>query len=48
MVFANTSEVIRAENLLKARGWKIRVMGLPPEIRSGCDLEGAPGFHSAK
>jgi hypothetical protein len=48
LVFANTSEVIRAENLLKAQGWKIRVMGPPPEIRSGCDLEGAPGFHSAK
>jgi hypothetical protein len=38
LVFANTSEVIRAENLLKAEGWKIRVMGPPPEIRSGCDL----------
>lgn len=38
LVFANTSEVIRAENLLKAQGWGIRVMGPPPEIRSGCDL----------
>ncbi len=38
LVFANTSEVIRAENLLRAKGWKIRVMGPPPEIRSGCDL----------
>ena len=38
LVFENTSEVIRAENLLKARGWKIRVMGPPPEIRRGCDL----------
>ena len=38
LVFANTSEVIRAESLLKARGWRIRVMGPPPEIRSGCDL----------
>jgi len=37
-VFENTSEVIRAENVLKAAGWKIRVMGPPPEIRSGCDL----------
>ncbi|MCP4601564.1 MAG: DUF3343 domain-containing protein [Proteobacteria bacterium] len=38
LVFSNTSEVIRAENTLKAKGWKIRVMGPPPEIRTGCDL----------
>ena len=38
LVFENTSEVIRAENVLKSKGWKIRVMGPPPEIRSGCDL----------
>ena len=38
LVFEHTSEVIRAENVLKADGWKIRVMGPPPEIRSGCDL----------
>ena len=30
--------MIRAENVLKADGWKIKVMGPPPEIRSGCDL----------
>ncbi len=38
LVFENTSEVIRAENLLKKAGWETRVMGPPPEIRSGCDL----------
>jgi len=38
LVFENTSEVIQAENLLKRKGWKIRVMGPPPEIRTGCDL----------
>lgn len=38
LVFANTSEVIKAENALKNAGWEIRVMGPPPEIRSGCDL----------
>lgn len=38
LVFENTSEVIRAESVLKKEGWKIRVMGPPPEIRSGCDL----------
>ncbi len=38
LVFSNTSEVIRAENLLKKAGWQLRVMGPPPEIRNGCDL----------
>ncbi len=38
LVFENTSEVIRAENILKKNGCKIRVMGPPPEIRTGCDL----------
>lgn len=38
LVFANTSEVIRAEKVLKIGGWTIRVMGPPPEIQTGCDL----------
>jgi hypothetical protein len=38
LVFENTSEVIRAETALKARGWRIKVKGPPPEIRTGCDL----------
>ena len=38
LVFENTSEVIRAENILKKNGWRIKVMGPPPEIRTGCDL----------
>jgi hypothetical protein len=38
LVFENTSEVIRAESALKEKGWQIKVMGPPPEIRSGCDL----------
>jgi hypothetical protein len=38
LVFESTSEVIRAESILKEKGWNIRVMGPPPEIRSGCDL----------
>lgn len=38
LVFANTSEVIRAETCLKKAGWQLRVMGPPPEIRNGCDL----------
>ncbi len=38
LVFENTTDVIRSENILKAKGWKIKVMGPPPNIRSGCDL----------
>ena len=38
LVFENTSEVIQAENLLKKSGRWVRVMGPPPEIRTGCDL----------
>ena len=38
MVFEQTGEVIRAENLLRGEGWPVRVMGPPPEIRTGCDL----------
>ena len=38
LVFENTSEVIRAESVLQTAGFDIRVMGPPPEIRTGCDL----------
>ena len=38
LVFDNTSEVIRAESVLKKAGWKVKVMGPPPEIQTGCDL----------
>ncbi len=38
LVFSNTSEVIRAETLLKKAGVPVKVMGPPPEIQSGCDL----------
>jgi len=38
LIFENTSEVIQAENCLKAAGWSVRVMGPPPEIQRGCDL----------
>ncbi|NLA73886.1 MAG: DUF3343 domain-containing protein [Deltaproteobacteria bacterium] len=37
-VFENTSEVIRAEKVLKDAGWRVRVKGPPPELRKGCDL----------
>ena len=38
LVFENTSDVIQAETVLKKAGWSIRVMGPPPDIRTGCDL----------
>ena len=38
LVFENTSEVIRGEKVLRAAGWTVKVMGPPPEIRTGCDL----------
>lgn len=36
--FENTSEVIKAKSLLEKKGWKVRVMGPPPELRTGCDM----------
>ncbi len=38
LVFRSTTEVIRAERLLRARGKEVRVMGPPPEIQTGCDM----------
>jgi hypothetical protein len=38
LVFEQTSEVIRAEGVLKAAGRPIRVMGPPPDLQTGCDL----------
>jgi len=38
LIFEHTSDVIRSEKLLKSEGWDIKVMGPPPEIRTGCDM----------
>ena len=38
MVFHHTSEVIKAESLLKEAGLDVLVKGPPPEIQSGCDM----------
>lgn len=38
LIFENTSEVIQAERILKLAEWNIKVVGPPPEIRTGCDL----------
>jgi len=38
LVFHHTSDVIRAESLLRDAGMEIAVKGPPPELRTGCDL----------
>ncbi len=38
LVFAHTSDVIRAENLLKNKGFSVAVKGPPPQLRTGCDM----------
>ena len=38
LIFEHTSEVIRAESLLKEAGVNVSVKGPPPELRTGCDL----------
>lgn len=38
LIFENTSEVIRAENILKQHGYDIKVVGPPAHVRKGCDL----------
>jgi hypothetical protein len=38
LVFHHTSEVIRAESLLKEAGLHVSVKGPPPDLRTGCDM----------
>lgn len=38
LLFENTSEVIKAEKVLKRMNVNVKVVGPPPEIRKGCDL----------
>lgn len=38
LIFEHTSDVIRAESLLKTAGFKVKVKGPPPEVRTGCDM----------
>lgn len=38
LVYPSTSDVIRAEKILKEEGYKVRVVGPPPHLRTGCDL----------
>ena len=38
LIFEHTSEVIRAESILKKAGLEVAVKGPPPEVRKGCDM----------
>jgi hypothetical protein len=38
IIFHNTSDVIRAETVLKESQIDVQVKGPPPEVRTGCDL----------
>ena len=38
LVFANTSEVISAERILKKAGFAVEVKGPPPDLQTGCDM----------
>lgn len=38
LIFHHTSEVIKAEEILRNAGFDIAVKGPPPEVRTGCDL----------
>jgi len=38
LIFEHTSEVIKAESLLKEAGIDVAVKGPPPQVRTGCDL----------
>lgn len=38
LIFEHTSEVIRAESLLRDAGIDVAVKGPPPQVRTGCDL----------
>ncbi len=38
LVFSHTSEVIRAENILKEQGFNVEIKGPPAELHTGCDM----------
>ena len=38
LTFQSTAEVIRAEQILKAAGYEVAVMGPPPWLQTGCDM----------
>jgi len=38
LIFSNTTEVIKAEGILKSAGYQARTVSPPPQYRTGCDL----------
>ena len=38
LIFSNTSDVMRAEQVLKEENFDIKVVSPPPQYRTGCDL----------
>ncbi len=38
LLFEQTGDVIQAEQALKKAGFKVRVVGPPPALRTGCDM----------
>lgn len=38
LVFSHTGDVIRAERLLRDKGFAVEVKGPPPQLRTGCDM----------
>jgi hypothetical protein len=38
LIFSNTSDVMRAEQVLKEDNYDIKVVSPPPQYRTGCDL----------
>lgn len=38
LLFEHTSEVIKAESVLREAGVEVSVKGPPPQVRTGCDL----------
>ncbi len=38
LIFRHTSDVIRAESLLRKANLDVQVKGPPPEVRTGCDM----------
>jgi len=38
LIFSNTSDVMRAEQVLKEEDFDIKVVSPPPQYRTGCDL----------
>ena len=38
LLYATVQEVILADKMLESRGFRVRLVAPPPELRVGCDL----------